>query len=82
MLINGVVTGAAELGHTHPLLLTLLALVTGGAVQCGLMVKLGVLVLLLSLIVSARTRTGITAPVLRLNTRWPRARSKDAISPE
>src|SRR5690348_4583859 len=79
--INGIVTGAADLGQRHPPFPIVLALVTGGAVQCGLTVKLGVYVLLLSSRVSARTRMGITAPVLRLKTLWPRTRSIDAISP-
>ena len=57
----------------------LLALVTGGTVQCRLTVKFGVLVLVVSCFVQALTSTGVIAPVLSLNSLCLNTRSNDTI---
>ena len=76
-VIKGVVTGDADEEQTHAE-----ADVTGGAVQCGSAAQATQVVATVLSSVSALTSTGITAPVLRLNERWPSTLNNDPISPE
>ena len=73
-----VATGVAESGQTHPVPDIE---VTGGAVQYALAVQ-GWTLVAGGCFFSALTNTGITAPVFRLNARWPTTRRMLAISPE
>ncbi len=76
------VTGAALFGQTQPPLAPELMLVTGGTVQCGLGVQACEVIVLVPATLSAFTRTGMTAPVLREKVRCPRTLNIEAISPE
>ena len=54
----------------------------GGAAQCGRGVQLAAVDVWLPWIVSALTKTGITAPVFRLKGMCPKTVRRDVISPE
>lgn len=82
IVIRGVVTGATLEGQTHPPLLADEMLVSGGAVQCGLADQVAEVVVTFCLCVSARTRTGMTAPVFSENFWCPRTLKMEPISPE
>lgn len=82
IVISGVVTGATLEGQTHPPLVAVEMLVTGGAVQCGLADQVAEVVVTFCSCVSARTRTGITEPVFSENFWCPRTLRMEPISPE